>query len=82
MSVMKVFDTGGTDLVQCSHQKFGQKRSQSMRQSPQWRWHLDEVFREDQRASSIIFGERSIMKAKFWNASSRNGEIARLRLHF
>jgi len=44
--------------------KIRKRRSESMRQSPQWRWHLDEVFVK-------IRGERHYL----WRAVDHEGEV-------
>jgi len=80
-SVRTWVDRFGTYFVH----KIRERRSESMRGSPQWRWHLDEVFVSRRQAqptfeeSGTIFGGLSTTKAKFWNPMSRRG-VTRPRL--
>ena len=50
--------------------KICKRRSEGMKQSPQWQWHLDEVFVKI-RGWLITFGERLIMRERCWSRSSR-----------
>ena len=53
------------------------KRSQSMRQSPQWRWHLDEVFVKINGKQHYLW--RAVdHEGEVLSRTSRNVEIARL----
>jgi len=42
------------------------KRVAHMGGYPQWRWHLDEVFREGQRQALLSLAGCRITKARFW----------------
>ena len=58
------------------------KRRVHHRSYSNWRWHLDEVFREGSTARRITSGVPLITKARCWKFSRRNGGIARLRCVF